>query len=329
MTDLHRHDEHRWFRARLDAGSLGLLDEAEERRFDAHASGCAPCQAALDAHREHGLPELKTDGHIPARVLARWDRARQTLGGVPRRILEEHLEGCEECRDDLEFLGQEPTLGQEPGIVETHVGAPAPVSILRPARSAWRAGWRGPAPRPRWLDWAIGGLAGAALATVASVLVTLHVVAPEPNSSATIGAAPERSGDTRGAPAPVTPTPAPSITLGTIPPAARLKSPARGQASTGDLVRIGAEDHRVQVILPDLFLPESSRVWVRILGPDGRTLDEIHCPYAKLYHRRALLLEDRETPLAAGVYRIRVGFEGHSESAAPDLTLRLVREGAR
>ena len=57
MPDTSSQALHAWFRARLDAHALGLLDADEESQFLAHAETCAICGVAMKLHRENALLE--------------------------------------------------------------------------------------------------------------------------------------------------------------------------------------------------------------------------------------------------------------------------------
>src|SRR5262245_65247996 len=77
-------DEHVWCRERLLTHVLGLLDEKAEARIDPHLAACAECASALAQ-----LEELRGEadgaaterGHIPAEMIARWDRTEKLLSG--------------------------------------------------------------------------------------------------------------------------------------------------------------------------------------------------------------------------------------------------------
>jgi GAF domain-containing protein len=95
-----------------------------------------------------------TGAHIPTDVLVKWEIATRTLRGVERALVREHLESCEECRQDLELLGVRPelrlipelepklplptfeTLGMQ-GEKESVIGGPrkAPTSLPQPKPS--------------------------------------------------------------------------------------------------------------------------------------------------------------------------------------------------
>ena len=81
MTD--RSDPHDTFRARIEAHLAGVLSEADEQRFRAHAEACDACRALLDEAR---LPDLEEElaGHLPADLVAAWPAAQRELEGVDR-----------------------------------------------------------------------------------------------------------------------------------------------------------------------------------------------------------------------------------------------------
>lgn len=101
---------HSWTRRRLVAFAARLLDDVDEQRFRRHLDGCGSCWFALGAITEDPRPEEARDGHIPASVLARWERAGDDLAGLERALVRRHLARCESCREDLRHVGFGPNL---------------------------------------------------------------------------------------------------------------------------------------------------------------------------------------------------------------------------
>jgi len=117
--------------ALLPAWELGLLDEEHEEFVRSHLAGCAACRAAAppsaptDDGEEREPPSFD---HLPPAMIASWPKAQSRLRGIERRLVVEHLERCEACRNDLRFLGFSPELP----VAET-TSAPRP----REFRPAW------------------------------------------------------------------------------------------------------------------------------------------------------------------------------------------------
>lgn len=189
--------EHFWSLSRVLAYRVGLLEEQEERRFLAHLESCQECREALQSLSDGVTPRGTEGAHVSAGLIARWDRARSVLRGLERAMVGQHLEGCEDCRRDLEFLGFEPSLAPvldtdaegiagsvqtaerpgeetrlEPGPAEDRPGRSQEAGTIRahePRERGAGGGW------PRW-RWALGGCAAVATAVV---LLWLQRTPPE------------------------------------------------------------------------------------------------------------------------------------------------------
>lgn len=305
--------EHIWFRERLDAYALGLLDEAEEHRFLAHAGSCATCGDALRAYQEN-VARIAREGHIPARLLARWDRARGRLRGMARRMVREHLESCPECRQDLEAIGFRPELE----VVAELEGEADPDSrrALPPPPPAREIRLILPTER-RWAPWWVGGLAGAALATAATLVVVGTVsdraqLYPEP-------------GPGRTSP-PASPAPAARPVLDVLPPPLELRGPHRGPGGgEAPTLRLEPGARFAQLALPEFYLADSVTIDLRITGPDGRARLDARRPYGELLKRRTLLFGDPDTVLATGTYRLVVTAPFEREQVVGDFRFDVVR----
>jgi anti-sigma factor RsiW len=298
MAD-ERADEHEWLRSRLDLWATGLLDEDEERRFDRHVAACERCAQAMKRFREH-LPEARTDVHVPARLLARWDRAQRRLRGLPRRLVREHLASCAACRQDLEALGFSPTLEVVPELEGELKDRGAPQSVESPPRSVvivqgGRTGWS------RWGHWLLAGAAGAAATAALAV-----VIMPQLRGSA----GPSQASPTIPSPsAPVTapqqqPVAPPVFEI--LPEAPRLRAPERGLEPADRTIRIRPGARFVQVVLPDLFLSDSTRISIELYDPSGALVSTIGGAYGDVGPRESLLLGRPDRPLEPGRHRIVV-----------------------
>lgn len=310
--------EHDWFRARLDRHAMGMLDEAEERRFQSHAAACADCGEVLKISREN-LARIAREGHIPARLLARWDRASSRLRGVARRMVREHLESCAECRQDLESVGFRPELevvadlegdpDPEAAPVPAPVAPAREIHLVLNGRRRWTTGW-------------LAGAAGAALATAATLLV-VSTLPPRPPPTGDPGPAMTLP------PAEPTPAPAPAAApplLAPLPPPLELRGPHRGPGDEPvPSLRIGPDARYVQLALPELFLADSVTIDLRIEGPDGRTLLDARRRSHELHARRTLLFGSPEQALAAGRYRLVVRSPFAREPRVGDFRFDLVR----
>jgi len=287
-SDLH--DPHAWFRARLDASVLGLLSEAEERRFDEHAASCSRCAAILTAFRAN-LPEPDTDyRHLPPTLVARWDRRVPDLRGVERRLVREHLDSCDVCRRALT------TLGFDPKLIE-----PArPVLELVPGR--------------RLRDWLTGGAIGALATAAAATLIVPTLVHRVPTPMV----AP--------APAPITAPATDRYSLGVVLEAPAevpaFRDVTRGTATAAPAVvtlRIPPGTRFVQFPTPALY--SGSGVDLEVVGPDGRTLARDHRERTELRKSSRILFGRPDQALEPGRYLLRLTIAPEAGSSAPPETL--------
>jgi len=143
-------DDHRWFGKRVLARSVGLLDEADEARFREHLDRCASCASLWKDFTDAGSELADAPGHLPAAMVARWDRALRALRGIEREAALEHVEACRACREEIEAAGH--VLGAEPA-------AGRPAHGMKPA-----------AARRSWPPFLGGVLVGAAAAAVALLI---------------------------------------------------------------------------------------------------------------------------------------------------------------
>jgi hypothetical protein len=310
--------EHDWFRRRLDEHALGMLDDADERSFLAHVAACAACGDELKAYHEN-VARIVREGHIPARLLARWDRARGRLRGMARRMVREHLESCAECRQDLEAVGFRPEL-EVVGELEAEAEPETRVARTSPPRQPMHEIRLVMPTRRGWAPWWAGGVVGAALGTAATLVVvgTLSDRAqlyPVPMPT-------EAPSPTRPAPAPAPPPPI----LDVLAPPLALRGPLRG-ASDAEVptLRVEPGARFVQLALPELFLADSVTLVLRVIGPDGATKLDARRRYSELQAGRTLLFGELGTVLAPGDYRLEVGAPAVGEPAVGAYRFRIVR----
>jgi len=180
--------DHAWFRARVLAFRLGLLEDSEERALLDHAAECDTCRALLQSFVETESTESSRDIHIPSGMIARWERARQELTGLERAMVRQHLGRCADCRRELEFLGFEPTLEHVAGreletpTREASEGLPREEETDKERRgskdSVLKRGRRSLVRnRPLLVRWGVTGWAVAA--TAAALLLLARTEAPE------------------------------------------------------------------------------------------------------------------------------------------------------
>ena len=319
-------DMHGWFRRRLPAYVGGLLSELEERRFVEHRAQCEDCRRAFDEFTASDEIVLTERGvHIPAPMLARWARAQRALTGVERSMVRAHLDRCEECRADLQSLGQTAELefipaleaapGESPGTAPPGDDlASGAARVAEPVREAAARVHRGPGRR--WVPWLVGGWATAATATL--LVVVLAPGGPRPpalESRPTAGAAMIGS----------RPAPTPRYVLDVLATAGALQGTLRGPDQETTTIRIGPEARFVHLTLPEAFLPDTTTLDLRILGPDASTLLEIRRRNEDFFHHRTLLFGSPDTALVPGSYRVIVSapFAGDPDVGA--YRFRLVR----
>lgn len=166
-------ERHERFGRLLDLWETGLLDETDDHWMREHAAGCEACRGLLtptpttdaDAGEGGGAPSHAMR-HLPPAMIAAWHRARTELSGLERRLVARHLERCAACREELTFLGHEPSLEPHGAAPPTHgddrswiarlsrvmerladlaVREPLPVAVMRsaPATPAEAARLRG------------------------------------------------------------------------------------------------------------------------------------------------------------------------------------------
>ena len=122
--------DHRWFRDHVIGHALGLLEDADQERFDRLRRESEACREQWQEFAGDASTEDPSAGHLPASLLGRWPRAQLRLRGLERELVGSHLEACTACRAELELLGFEPTL--VPAGAEGNPAATGPTS-----RGSW------------------------------------------------------------------------------------------------------------------------------------------------------------------------------------------------
>lgn len=291
--------DHRWVHRRLAAFRLGLLTDAEAARVREHLESCEGCR---EFATDDGGEEAATaaDGHIPATLIARWDRAGRELSGLERELVRRHLERCAECREDLATLGQ-------PAVLEAHDPAPEPRRpparlVLRPARGLSER-WRGRL------------LAGWATLATAVALVLLVPVLRQPMPLMRLRETPEPA-----APA-VIAAPALTLSLAVAEAPQALRSPSRDGAAGAQVLRSGDSARVIALSVPAVLAPAASEAVLELLDADGRTLARAVCPLRRLQPRGTVLLQAGGAPVPPGRYLLRVttAADGGSSLGTPEV----------
>lgn len=309
MTGDGGHDEHVWCRERLLTHVLGLLDEQTESRIERHLASCPNCPSDLAQ-----LQELRGDageasadrGHIPAAMIARWDRTSKLLSGAEGELVRQHLERCPSCRNDIETLGQReaPVQQQAPEQSAVPMQPPAPV---RPTLRIVR--------HRAWAPWTLGAGAGA-LATAALMLLMLR---PPPQAPVQPGA-PTPPGPGEHAP-PSSPE-APRAIVEVLP----WVAPAELRGAPAVLeVQEGTQELVLAAALPE-ELPAHATAFVEIYAPSGDLLARTLTQPSHGQAGTLLVRLHTPEPLAAGVYRAVVrptaGNSAHTPGEAPPAGIR-------
>ncbi len=323
-----RTDEHRWARVRLAAFASGLLDGSDEERLCRHAGECAECRADVDDSMP-GAPDPGR-GHIPAGIVASWDRARLRLRGLERTLVRRHLERCDECRQDLEALGFAPMLDVVPELESVPMEGVLPIATgptpddagpglaaddgratVRPVIRILRGSESRPSnPRREGILFAWATLATAAAAALVVVPLVTHL--PVPRASA-----PPAPGMSAPLHPEATPTRAPQfpLRLAVLDDAHTIRSALRGGDSVVSTIPITASTRYLSLALPPLFAPESASATIEIIGADGLTLARVEARLGEIRPRHALLLASDARPIPAGHYTLR--FTTPPESRSP------------
>lgn len=158
MAGSSKPNGHQWFLTQLIPYRCGLLEAEEERRFEEHLSKCAPCKETWARYQTEHESEARAQEHIPSAIIVRWDIAQDRLSGFERDLMHEHLQWCDDCRQDLVAVGFEPHL--EKIISHDEGAASQPVNLVFRGRVG--VGWR----ERLFGGWAVAATAAAVLVWV-------------------------------------------------------------------------------------------------------------------------------------------------------------------
>ncbi len=162
--------DHAWVLSRLAPYWAGLLEDSANERVESHVASCEPCRRAWEAQSATPAFAPGTEAHVPAALVADWERQQRTLRGLERATIRHHLERCDDCRRDLVALGHEPVL--------EFIAALEPEGMMPRATPSPAAARRTERPtamdhaldRLRRFNWVLGSW--AALATSAAAVMT-------------------------------------------------------------------------------------------------------------------------------------------------------------
>lgn len=292
MNDTKHEETHAWFRAARPAYASRTLEEIEMRRFDQHLESCEECSEYLLAFAGEEGQEAGGERHLPAWLLVRWQDLAPRLGGLARAAVRAHLEGCTDCRADLEFVGNEPVLDVLPsGEVPLYVAESGDEAGRKPRSDEASAGSRialAPPPRAARPIWtARRALAGwAVLSTAAALVLFVRGRAPQFEPLA------------------VLPWVAPQLLRGDA-PRAKLE------------VEAGTRRIAVAVPVPLRSGDVNGEVRVEVRSVDGTRLASDALTEDDLARGALVLLVDSPEPLSYGSYRVVFLFPS---SAGPDST---------
>ncbi len=261
---------------------LDLLDVEEQERVDAHLEDCKPCKERMGEARA-ALRDIAIQEHVPASVLARWDRLHAQMGPRERAMIERHLRGCGTCSEALSA-----------GLALRSVQIQPQKAALRRSLG-WGLGFAFAVVLflvlwPRWRAERHSEVATRADSTATAV---------EPATPPTVPVAPDREQVTdemavQLALAPVGQSP--SLLLA---PQQRDSGPAASLSAAG---RIRTLRLRVPA-LP--LLDATHRLRVRLVGPGDRTF-ATHTTLPGELTERPVLVVDSKQAWRSGDYRVEI-----------------------
>jgi anti-sigma factor RsiW len=295
---MNRLAERTWFRDHLIAYRLGLLSPEEKVRFEASVTSDPTCRAALDEFGAADPEAPPPDEHLPAALVAAWPRAQRTLRGFERAMAREHLQGCERCRAEIQFLGFQPELAISPGMeAESESAAPerrAPVlpKLVESART-WRDGLF---PRLAY-SW-------SALATAAAILLFVRLGGVERQLDLAIAPRLDVS-------------PAVEVTV----------DPVRRDVGAPVQHEIPAGTAQIVFKLPAIAVPEGASVRIEISMPAGRTVEISSLTDADVDRalEEGLRLDAGRGGLQEGEYQVYLVTDGRRERWGDPIRLRFGR----
>lgn len=320
---------HDWVRARLLAWGGGVLDPAGAERLEQHLEECEACRALAAEMRDPEALGEERGEHLPAALLARWERRSAELKGLARTLARRHLDRCEVCRVQLETLGYRPELPW----LEDLEGPRLPALRADPPAS------RDEAPRPplrldpkprRRVPRGWFFTSGALVAAAAGLLLFMQLgprgtgsrpVVPSklPSPAVPAPGGPSAAHPPRGESSPPrTPEPVPELLALGPEPSGAVEFPVliRGgtEADTGSAaasvphVRLTAAAVAFRIPLEIALLEGNPHVVVEVVSDDGRTLRRMETDLRSLVpgdRRTSILLRQGDPALTPGVYELR------------------------
>lgn len=280
--------QHDWFRDHMNPAWAGLLTGDDEQRFEEHRRSCASCRRDWDeftGSEENGAASLID--HIPADLLAEWDRSRSSLRGLERSLVRRHLAQCSECREDLQRLGFRPELPVVPELESEHVPEPVrmPPSLPRSSRSGVTT-------------WLVAGWATAATAALAWTMFIGPIRQPT-REVRELPSLPSMESQNVSR--------APRVALTEAPP--QLESSSRGAPSEPIAITFDPAIPYVSVAVPPLDVSDEATVALEVMAPDGRLLASTSRRQSEFFPRKVVTIDGGDAGLSSGVYVIRLRAE--------------------
>lgn len=279
--------EHDWFLEHVELHEFGLLLADERRRFVEHGRQCPDCRQM----RRRVLTDLRSrlaiGGHIPARLLACWDRAQGRLGLQARVVVESHLGNCAECRDDLAFSSRmraRARAGLDPAKERSPVG---------PNRALWLR----------------VASAGGMLATAAALMFVTARWLHDPGDVPMKVEKPAPAPPLAASP----PRPAPVIV--------ELRPTNRGSEEALVTLPIDTVGIDIGLRMPELYLPARALVEVFLVDPIGRHSRLYRGKVGTL--RESPVILSGVDSLRAGMYRVEVRTAESPQSVITTYPIRL------
>ena len=234
-------ERQRWAEERLVSYLLDALPEDQTGEVESILSELEEYQEILKGREPEDV------GHIPAALLARWQKAGLQVHGVERVLVLQHLGCCSNCREELRLVG-----GSVQEWVDASESAPRETMGHPPLDSQSRV-----STSPSWTAW----FGGAALGIAAGILLMLVLPDRDSHQDGLHGVAvpvvvPQNLRSNRGSEIQITDPQAPLLLAMVIP---RLEENLDAELTVRDpngwilsqtAVRVGpAAERTIQVIL--------------------------------------------------------------------------------
>jgi len=229
--------------------ATGALDPEEARQIEAHLAVCSECVEELARFRSLSETmrhrQFVDRSHVGVEDLVAYDADPKGMEPSTRALIDRHLQGCADCREDVESLR---AAGRE-------MGARVPPPLRPMSAASLRAGRAG----LRWMG--LAAVLAVALAGAAAVWWTLR---PEPSRITLLPAL--RGGDetvilTGAGPWPVTVVLPFDAADG--PYLMALTDPDGATVSMGGQASVSASDGQLDLLLPPLSRPGRYQLAVR------------------------------------------------------------------